>query len=264
MKKFPLRPSQPSSRLSFTLIELLVVIAIIAILAAMLLPALSAARARARASTCGANLKQIGLALESYTGDNDGNCVPNSVIHYINSKGSDMGSKIYWSYILCDQGYIPQEGGTRETNLGHAAPAEITRCPELAEKKNDTDYGMNINISWYDDTNSTTKTYICTNLWSLPNPSKMAACADAGKANDNGVGEEQPWPSFGRNSSFSSAHSAYNTDCPWGVSLARHNQTANMLFADGHVEAIVKSSLPSPNYYTTSKTFPVALIKGQQ
>jgi prepilin-type N-terminal cleavage/methylation domain-containing protein/prepilin-type processing-associated H-X9-DG protein len=70
-----LKPSKskkmPRSRSGFTLIELLVVIAIIAILAALLLPALSSAKNKAKRIQCIANLKQWGAGFHLYASDND-------------------------------------------------------------------------------------------------------------------------------------------------------------------------------------------------
>ena len=201
----------------FTLIELLVVIAIIAILAAMLLPALSAARERARMARCTSNLKQIELAAAMYAESSKDYILPSSIPAAYNDTGYD----VLWHNIICGserhggQGYMVDYCYTNNTSGGIYCPSSLP----AAERQ----YGSYMVNGWLHGSVGN-KTYFVSTLAQVPDPSRAMSVLDSASNSPNTT-----YPYGGEK-----GRSLDNSDYAMGI---HHGAVTNISYQDGHVES---------------------------
>jgi len=226
-------PGYHTARNSFTLIELLVVIAIIGILAALLFPALNNARKSAKTIKCSGNMKQIGLALASYLSDYN-EVYPPSGLNYASNPD------VWWMGLFAS--YLGLENSPYAVRYSSNG---IFACPtQLKWDDNNkamiSSYGYNAYLFGGTDYKAAalggfTRPDPQPGIRSrqIAEPSKQLTHIDTWKGNNSGYGY---------------AKLDYYT-----YMCMRHNKSANVLYADGHVIAEPFSFL----LYTSIYDYPI-------
>lgn len=205
----------------FTLIELLVVIAIIAILASILFPVFARARENARRTSCASNMKQIGLGIMQYMQDYDGRYVRGTT-------GRGGGESETWTNAL--QPYLKS--------------TQIFQCP--------SDQATEVNTWWMGSLPAAQQFHI-SYLYNrsvsgsvdaaMKNPSGTLMAVDGGT---NPAASDNPlvWLSSPKGTAFliRSFVGDDTTDTEgrgedYAAPAARHLETANVLYVDGHVKS---------------------------
>jgi prepilin-type N-terminal cleavage/methylation domain-containing protein/prepilin-type processing-associated H-X9-DG protein len=208
----------------FTLIELLVVIAIIAILAAILFPVFAKAREKARQTSCLSNLRQLGTAWSMYAQDYD----EMACISYYFTP--DFSMEYAWDYTI--------DWNAGITDLGLLGPytknSQINQCPSFQAEtwgRPHTGYAYNMRIGGdvfaWPPTNPVS-------IGAIQKPTETALLADSAYWST--------WPSpglSGNNYLRSPSDPSYAFVGP-NVHF-RHNQAANVTWADGHAKAATQA-----------------------
>ncbi|MBR2440005.1 MAG: DUF1559 domain-containing protein [Lentisphaeria bacterium] len=214
----------------FTLIELLVVIAIIAILAGMLLPALNSAREKGRGTSCINNQKQLTLAIIAYSNDNSG-LYPFRTLGTASPYSGDpgwlfsafrVGTVSDYNVALCPS-FMPDYSGTKkEADIKNLNSFKV--CYGGIRS-----YGATENIPFHIKGDASGN-------WKLINFKKIGSSSTTMLGGDSYYGPDNNW---GKNGSQCDTIWMDRGDNPNSPNAQfRHSNRVNMMFADGHVEAL--------------------------